>query len=202
MTDMDWILRTSMASPFGRKIRMALAAIDRLKDTEIVIADTSNPADTLHQQNPLGKVPVLLIDDSLTLFDSRAIVDFLDDADGHHTLIPAAGPDKYVVLAQQALADGIIDAALLQLYEVRARPEAKRHDEWVAYQQRKIDRALSAFSKRPPNQGAIGEIALAAALGYLDLRFEGRWRASHPPLVTWLDEFARRFPAFEATRPS
>ncbi|WP_250535728.1 glutathione S-transferase C-terminal domain-containing protein [Caballeronia sp. AZ10_KS36] len=151
----------------------------------------------------LGRIKT--IGDALTLFDSRSIVDFLDVADGRHTLIPAAGQDRYVVLTQQALADGIMDAALLQLYEVRAPREAKRHDDCIAYQQRKIDRALKAFSERPPGQGAtqpmIGEIALASALGYLSLRFEGRWRADHSKLVTWLEDFARRFSAYEATMP-
>jgi glutathione S-transferase len=205
MNEAHWTLRTSMASPFGRKIRMALAAIGRLDDVRIELANTNDPADSLHRQNPLGKIPILIVDEALTLFDSRVIVDFLDQADGRHILLPPCR-DRYDVMAQQALADGIMDAALLQLYEVRARPEAKRHDEWMAYQQRKVERALQAFSARLPHAGAlqpsIAELALAAALGYLDFRFDGRWRRDHAALEAWLDAFSRRFPAFGATHPA
>lgn len=199
-----WILRTSVASPFGRKVRMALAAIDKLSDTTIELADTNDPADTLRQQNPLGKIPILLTGHAPPLFDSRVIVDYIDDADGRHILL-SEGIDRYTVLRQQALADGLMDAALLQIYEVRARPEEKRHDAWLAYQHAKVERALTAFSEAPPSLTAalphIGAIALAAALGYLDFRFEGDWRPTYPDLVRWLEAFASSFDAFAATRP-
>ena len=101
----------------------------------------------------------------------------------------------------QALGDGICDAALLVRYEIASRPEAARYEAFIQLQQGKIDRALKALEAAPP-QGAvdIGHIALATALGYLDLQFEGGWRAGHPRLVTWLDAFASNTPSFEATR--
>lgn len=199
-----WRLRTSSASPFGRKVRMALAAIDRLHDTEIVAADTSDPLDSLRQENPLGKIPVLLHADVAPLFDSRVIVEYLNEIDGRHILIPSGGA-RYEVLREQALADGLLDAAVLQVYEKRFRPEEKRYEHWVAYQRAKTDRALDAFAAQPPapfdDRPHIGAITLAAALGYLDFRFDGLWRQDYPRLVEWLDAFAAHFPAYEATCP-
>lgn len=203
-TQPQWRLRTSGPSPFGRKIRMALAAIERDGDAVIELADTNDPGDSLRQQNPLGKIPVLLPNDGPPLFDSKVIVDYLDTVDGRHILVPA-GSTRHRVLRQQALADGILDAAILQVYESRFRPEEKRHADWLAYQQGKVDRALLSFGEDLPDRGDpsphIGEIALAAALGYLDFRFQGHWRRSHPQLVDWLFDFAHRFPAYEKTRP-
>jgi glutathione S-transferase len=101
------------------------------------------------------------------------------------------------------LADGICDAALLQVYEGRYRAEEGRNANWLAHQDGKVGRGLAALEAAPPafpNRPRIGEIALACALGYLDLRFEGKWRAAHPKLVAWLDDFAARVPAFETTR--
>jgi glutathione S-transferase len=100
------------------------------------------------------------------------------------------------------LADGLMDAALLCVYEVRMRPEERRSETWVDRQRQKIARALAVLEKAPPTIEPItaGSIALACALGYLDLRFEGTWRADHPALVAWLDAFAARVPAFEKTR--
>jgi len=105
-------------------------------------------------------------------------------------------------LRLQALADGICDAGLLQVYEQRLRSPEMRSAAWVENQAGKVTRALATLEATPPvyERPRIGEIALACALGYLDLRFEGAWRAGHPALVAWLDAFAARVPAFEATR--
>ena len=101
----------------------------------------------------------------------------------------------------QALADEIADAALLQVYERRMREPAERSARWVDYQAEKVARALAALESNPPETGAtdIGAIALACALGYLDLRFAGEWRAGHPRLVDWLGAFAAASPAYAAT---
>lgn len=199
-----WKLRSSKASPFGRKVRMAIAAIGRTDSVEMVPADTSDPEDSLRTQNPLGKIPTLLLEDGQPLFDSRVIVDFLDQQDGRHILVPA-GPARYDVLRQQALADGLMDAAILQVYENRYRPEDKRVQTWLDYQQEKVDRALRTFAASLPSQGEsaphIGEIALAAALGYLDFRFNGTWRSAYPEIAAWLEAFAQRFPAYGQTQP-
>ena len=196
------ILRSSPASPFGRKVKIAAAVLGLSDRIEIVVADTTNPADPLRTQNPLGKIPALVLESGLTLFDSRVIVEYLDHLGGGDRLIPA-GEGRFEQLRLQALADGICDAALLQVYEVRFRPEEGRNAAWVANQAGKVERALASLEAEPPaiaETPQIGAIALACALGYLDLRHEGRWRSGHPRLVEWLDRFAAAVPAFEATR--
>ncbi|WP_336813736.1 glutathione S-transferase [Bosea sp. MMO-172] len=195
------VLRSSPASPFGRKVKMAALEFGLMDKIEIVAADTTDPAEVLRQQNPLGKIPTLVLEDGTTLFDSRVILDYLDHLSGGK-LIPG-GEARFVQLRLQALADGICDAALLKVYEGRFRPEEARNANWVAHQDGKVVRGLAALEAAPPtfpDRPRVGEIALACALGYLDLRFEGKWRADHPKLVAWLDDFAARVPAFETTR--
>ena len=195
------VLRSSPASPFGRKVKMAALEFGLMDKIEIVAADTTDPTEVLRQQNPLGKIPTLVLEDGTTLFDSRVILDYLDHLSGGK-LIPA-GEARFVQLRLQALADGICDAALLKVYEGRFRPEEARNANWVAHQDGKVARGLAALEAAPPtfpDRPRVGEIALACALGYLDLRFEGKWRADHPKLVAWLDDFAARVPAFETTR--
>jgi glutathione S-transferase len=196
------VLRSSPASPFGRKVKIAALELGLMDRIEIAAADTNDPAEPLRQQNPLGKIPTLVLEDGTTLFDSRVIVDYLDHLAGNGRLIPA-GEARFTQLRLQALADGLCDAALLQVYENRFRPAEGRNADWVAHQAGKVSRALAALEAAPPSypdKPRIGEIALACALGYLDLRFEGSWRAEHPRLVAWLDAFAAKVPAFETTR--
>lgn len=196
------VLRSSPASPFGRKVKLAALELGLMDRIEIVTADTTDPADSLRHQNPLGKIPALLLEDGTALFDSRVILDYLDHLAGGGRIIPA-GEARFAQLRLQALADGLCDAALLQVYEGRFRPEEGRNANWLAHQAGKVSRALATLEAAPPafeGRPRIGEIALACALGYLDLRFEGRWRAEHPKLVAWLDDFAARVPAYESTR--
>ncbi|MGJ3264268.1 MAG: glutathione S-transferase family protein [Salinarimonas sp.] len=198
------ILRTSPASPFGRKVKIAAAVLGLSEGIEIVPADTTDPNDDLRQQNPLGKLPVLITDEGMAIYDSAVIVAYLDHLAGGGKLIPA-GTGRFQVLVLEALADGLIDAAILQVYEGRFRTQDKREPTWVDYQAQKVTRALDRLEGQA---GAIGDaldagtIALACALGYLDFRFQGTWRSSYPGLVAWLDGFAARVPAFEKTRPS
>lgn len=197
-------LRSSPPSPFGRKVKIGALLCNIHLDVEH--ADTSDLADSLHGQNPLGKIPVLLREGYAPLYDSRVIIEYLDSQAGGNVLLPAGGEARFEVLTLQALADGLMDAALLQVYESRFRPESKRDASWLEKQAIKVRRALHLLEASPPRHAAVsatadaGEIALACALGYLDLRFEGKWRADHPALVAWLDAFAARVPAFEATR--
>lgn len=195
-------LRSSPASPFGRKVKIAASVLGLMDQIAVVVADTNDPAEPLRQQNPLGKIPTLVLPNGETLFDSRVIVEYLDHLAGGGRLIPA-GEARFAQLRLQALADGLCDAALLQVYETRFRPEEGRNAAWVANQASKVSRALTALELAPPAyEGAprIGEIALACALGYLDLRFPGSWRTEHAALVAWLDAFAARVPSFEETR--
>lgn len=184
-----WVLRTSLASPFGRKVRLAAASLGL--HIPIEIADTSNPDDSLRQQNPLGKVPTLLLANGQVLFDSTVIIDFLNEYDGRARLIPT-GARRHSALVQQALADGILDAALLQVYESRFRPAHLHVPQWLAHQHDKVQRALHYVEQHLPSQEEhgphIGEISLAVALSYLDLRFEGSWRNHFPATEQWFTE--------------
>lgn len=197
------ILRTSVPSPFGRKIKIAASVLGLYDQIKIEPADTNDENDTLRGQNPVGKIPILILDDGTALYDSRVILDYLDARAGGGRIIPKDGKARYEVLTLAALADGIMDASLLQIYEVRFRPEGHRDAKWVEYQAQKVKRAMGVLEKSPPRIDGTpnaGAITLACALGYQDLRFEGKWRATYPRLVAWLDDFARRVPAFEKTK--
>ena len=196
------VLRSSGASPFVRKVRIAADILGFTDRIQVVEADTMNPAPDLLGQNPLGKIPTLVLENGETLYDSAVIVEYLDALAGGDKIIPA-GWSRFEALRLQALADGIMEAALLQVYETRWRPEEHRVQKWVEHQKGKVERALAVAQASYAMPGArvdVGRIALACALGYLDLRHEGRWRQSHPKLVPWLDDFAKRVPAFEKTR--
>jgi glutathione S-transferase len=197
------ILRSSPASPFGRKVKLAAAILGITDSIKIVATDTSDPNDPVRADNPLGKIPVLVPVDHPPIYDSRVILDYLDTEAGGGRIIPTEPRARAAALTLQALADGICDAALLQVYEIRMRAEAERSTAWVAMQAGKVTRGLDYLETHTPSAAGpltVGEITVACALGYLDLRFRGEWRADHPKLVAFLDEFAARVPAFEKTK--
>jgi glutathione S-transferase len=197
-------LRHSPSSPFVRKIRIAASVLGLEREIAIEPADTMNPSDTVRQQNPLGKIPALLLEDGRVLFDSRVILEYLDHRAGGGRIIPKDAGARFAALRLQALADGIMDASVLLVYEGRWRPPERHEPKWIELQAGKVARALAALEAAPPALTAtpdVGQIALACALGYRDFRFPGSWRQQHPRLVAWLDDFAARVPAFAATAP-
>ena len=198
------VLRSSPASPFGRKVKISASLLGLSDRIQVTDADTTSPDDTLRQQNPLGKIPTLVLENGEALYDSRVIVEYLDHLAGGGRIIPT-GWDRFQALREQALADGIMEAVLLQVYEGRWRAEDRREAKWVEHQEGKVERGLdyaeTHLSTPHPNLH-IGPIALACALGYLDLRMGGRWRESYPKLVAWLADFEARVPAFAKTRVS
>lgn len=215
------VLRSSPASPFGRKVRMAIALLDLDNDVKVEAADTGDINDSVRQQNPLGKIPVLIAEDGAAYYDSRVILDYLDDRAGGGKIVPRDAKARLAALRLQALADGILDASILTIYENRWRRAETHEPKWLEHQAGKVARALAALEAAPPPlpQGAsdrgwsdknlpdkdlphIGQIALACALGYRDFRFNGTWRPTHPRLVAWLDDFAARVPAYAATKPA
>lgn len=196
------ILRSSDPSPFGRKVKIVAKILGIYDQLTIELANTNDPADSLRAQNPLGKIPILILDDGRKIFDSRVICEYLDAQVDGVTLHPTEGDARWEALTLQALGDGIVDAAILQVYENRMRPEEKRHADWLSYQSDKVKRALDQLEASPPSLAGnltIGHVAIACALGYLDLRFDGKWRETYAALVTWLDAFRTRVPAFDAT---
>ncbi len=197
-------LRSSPASPFVRKVRIAANLLGIEHEITLEQAETTDGNDTIRRQNPIGKIPALVLEDGTVLFDSRVILDYLDHRAGGGKIVPLNAPARFAALTLQALADGIMDASVLIIYEQRWRPSERHEPKWVDHQAGKVARALASLEPAPPALDSIpnvGQIALACALGYLDFRFGGSWRANHPKLVAWLDGFAARVPAFAATAP-
>lgn len=200
----DFQLRSSPASPFGRKIKLAAASLGLLDRIEVVKTDTLDPADDIRLQNPLGKIPALVTPDGTVVYDSRVILEYLDYLAGGGRILPKDPADRFPALTLQALADGIMDAAILRRYEIAMRDPAERSTRWDDHQRGKVERGLAALEANPPetDEVDVGTIAVACALGYLDFRFEGSWREGHPRLVAWLDQFTADLPYWTETSPS
>jgi glutathione S-transferase len=198
-----FVLRSTVTSPFGRKVRIAAAALGMDGRITLTPADPLNESDTLRQQNPLGKMPCLLLADGSTIYDSGVIIEFLQEVSGSDRMVPAHGLARFNALTRARLADGITEAAILLVYEGRFRDPDKHSERWVVHQRGKIARALDAFEKSLPDAAKtdIVAIGLACALGYLDWRKPMEWRTKHPRLVEWLDAFAKSEPAYLRTPP-
>jgi glutathione S-transferase len=192
----------SPASPFVRKVRVTaheLALSEKIELISITLTPVS-PHEELRSNNPLGKIPALLTDDGATLYDSPVICEYLDTLAGGNRIFPAAGTARWTALRRQALADGIMDAAVLTRYEEAVRPKELRWQNWVDGQLLKIRTALDVL-ERESLQGTfdIGTISIACALSYLDLRFASEgWRTSRPRLTDWAAAIAKR-PSLAAT---
>ncbi len=189
----------SDTSPYVRKVRVVLA--EKKIDYQYIREDVFSPTSTVPDSNPLGKVPVLVTDDGAAVFDSRVIVEFLDTVSPISRLIPPSGRSRVEVRCWEALADGLLDAALLIRMEQTQRPENLRSASWVARQNGKIDSALAAISNgladKPycaEGKYTLADIAVGCALGYLDFRFaEIDWRARHANLARHAEKlFARQ----------
>jgi glutathione S-transferase len=197
----------SQTSPYARKVRLAAAHLG-LTDAIALVAATTTPIaedPAVAAANPLGKIPALALDDGTVLFDSRVIVEYLDAKAGGGLLPPVSDPERWQTLRIQAIADGLLDAALLSRYEVALRPGELLWRDWLAGQGRKIDRALAALEadvKRLETGAALNAIAAACALGYLDFRFPDRgWRKAAPKLGAFYDAYAQR-PEMALTDPT
>lgn len=194
-----FVLRSTATSPFGRKVRMAVEVLGLSHRITLLPADTLDESDTLRQQNPLGKMPCLLLADGSAIYDSGVIIEFLQDVAGSERLLPAHGLARFKALTLARLADGITEAAILMVYEGRFRDAGTHSERWLTHQRGKITRALAAFENSPPDPAKtdIVAIGLASALGYLDWRKPVEWRQACPRLANWLAAYAKNEPAFE-----
>lgn len=201
-------LLSAPPSPFGRKVKIVAHLKGVFEKFIVEHADTRDPGNTtLRQANPLGKIPVLILDDGTQLYDSHVICEYLDSIAPEPVLFPRAGLERYVALTRAALADGIMEAGVLMVYEERFREPSERSPSWVARQKSKAEAGFAAL-ELAANSGELAwdnaprydHVTIACALGYFDLRFAGAWRADHPSLVAWLDRFATAVPGFDATR--
>ncbi|MDG4647100.1 glutathione S-transferase [Roseibacterium sp. SDUM158017] len=194
-------LMGSGASPFVRKVRVLIAeaGIDGVQEVDVA-ASPMGGEDRVNTANPLGKIPALVREDGPTLYDSNVICRFLDDRSGAG-MYPQAR--LWEVLTLEATADGIMEAALAIVYEKRFRPEELWWQPWFEAQWTKVARALDAVERSWMShlQGRpdMGQVAVACALGYLDLRHGDRdWRAGRPELAAWFEVFSAR-PSMTAT---
>jgi len=199
----QFVLRGTLTSPFVRKVRMIIDVLGLADRVTLVPADYLDPNDTLRQQNPLGKYPCLLRADGTPVYDSGVILEFLQQVVGTERLLPMNGPQRIPALMRTRLADGIIDAGALVIYEMRDHEPGAQSAKWLDYQRGKIERALAAFDADPPDSGKTDavSIGLATALSFLDRRKQVDWRPRHPRLAEWLAAFAAREPAFNRTSP-
>ena len=194
----------SPASPFVRKVMVVLHETDQLDKVELIPTSTTPVATNpdLKAANPLGKLPALIRDDGPTIYDSRVICRYLDNLGGG-TLYPEAR--VWDVLTLEATADGLMEAAVLMVYEHRVRPEDKIFDGWVEAQWGKAMGAVQAINDRWMGHLAgpmdAGQIGVACALGYLDFRHPDRdWRVACPDLAAWYAKMQER-PSIAATAP-
>ncbi len=193
-------LTASKASPFVRKVFITIA----LKDLRGQVQTADDNDRTIRAQNPLHKIPTLLLEDGECVHDSHVICEYLDLLKPEPRLFPSHIKQRVKTLTLASLGDGIMEAALQVMFESRFRPAEKRVESWVDRQQSKVDAGVDWLENNIPVIGDhpdYGHITIACALGYLDLRQKGAWRHDHPRLVAWLDEFAARVPAFGESMP-
>ncbi len=193
----------SLASPYVRKVRMTALELGVADRITLVLTDAWTATEGLPQDNPLCKVPTLVLDDGTPLFDSPVICEYLNSLVDGSPLFPPAGPARWTALRLQALGDGLCDAAVLRRQEL-LRPEPVRSLSVLGRQQIAMGRCLNVLEGGVEDLSGpvtIGTLAVAAALGYLDLRFaDTNWRADRPRLAAWLAGISQR-PSFEATQP-
>lgn len=196
----------SLASPYVRKVRIAMA--EKKLDCDLFLENVWAPESTILESNPLGKVPCLIMEDGGAMFDSRVIVEYLDTLSPVGKLIPPNGRERAEVKCWEALADGVLDAAVLVRLERTLRPEAQQSPEWIKRQLAKVDAGLKAMSTglkdKPFCSGTyytLADVAVGCALGWLSFRFpEIDWRTPYPNLEKLFDKLSER-PSFKDTLP-
>ncbi|VCU71844.1 putative GST-like protein YibF [Pigmentiphaga humi] len=197
----------SLASPFVRKVRVVLA--EKKLDCQFELENVWAADTRIQNSNPLGKVPCLIMEDGGAVFDSRVIVEYLDTITPVCRLLPPSGRERSEVKCWEALADGVLDAAVLIRAEHTQRPEELRSAEWIARQQGKITAAIDAMEAGlgtklfcTGNSYTLADVAVGCALGYLDFRDPERdWRSGHPNLARLMDKLVQR-PSFVDTEPA
>lgn len=196
----------SLTSPYVRKVRVVMA--EKKLEYELVIDDVWSDTTRIQQHNPLGKVPCLVMDDGGSLFDSRVIVEYLDTLSPVGRLLPQGGRDRTATKCWEAIADGVMDAAVAIRVENTQRPEHLRSADWIRRQDGKIEAALEFMEHGlEPNAFCMGvnfslaDVAVGCALGYLDVRYSHLdWRSQYPKLAQLAERLHER-PSFVASAP-
>ncbi len=198
----------AITSPYVRKVRIVMA--EKKLEYEFVTEDVWAADTTMSEANPLGKVPCLIMEGGEALFDSRVIVEYVDTLSPVGKLIPGSGRERAEAKTWEALADGLLDAAILARLEATwpGRKEGERSQDWIDRQLKKIndslramDRALSDRSHCLGTHLSLADIAVGCALGYLDFRFPNiDWRSEHPNLGALYERLSQR-QSFKDTAP-
>jgi glutathione S-transferase len=196
----------SLTSPFSRKVRICL--IEKGLSYTLLLEDGWDINSKLHEINPLGKIPCLVLPDGRPIFDSSVIADYLDGMSDINPLLPQLSLDKARVKTFEALADGLLDAAILARREKIFRPSAEQSEAWIKRQMGKVQESLRYLSDSIGaseycylNTFTIADIAIACALDWLDFRMpEVAWRTDHPSLNIYLSRLILR-PSFLSTNP-
>ena len=195
------------ASPFVRKVRVTARETGqdaKIEEISSAVSPVKANADVA-KANPLVKIPTLVTDDGMALFDSPVICEYLDSLHSGRKLFPPSGRERWSALRLQAVGDGILDAGILCRYEAALRPQELQWADWVAGQKAKwqagldlLERDAAALAGEP----TIGAITAACALGWLDFRYgDDDWRRGRPQLARWFEQFSQR-PSMRATMPS
>lgn len=196
----------SLASPYVRKVRIVMA--EKKLDYEFILEDVWASDTKIQQSNPLGKVPCLVMEDGGAMFDSRVIVEYLDTLSPVGKLVPPNGRERAEVKCWEALADGVLDAAILVRLEKTRRAEAQQSKEWIERQMNKAHAGLKAMSSGLKDTAfcagthyTLADVAVGCALSWLSFRFpEINWREDYPNLGKLLDKLSER-PSFKDTEP-
>lgn len=192
----------SPTSPYSAKVRMAAAYAGI--SLEAVVVDTNSQPAELTGPNPLGKIPTLVTDEGLGIYDSRTITQYLNRVSGN-ALFPRNPAKRLEAEMLEALADGVCDCLLAHVYERRMRPAEKVHQPWLDLQWSKAMRAFDLLNANPPKlpkKITAGHIALRACLSYIDLRFAGQWEKGHARLKRWAARFDEKFPELKQYVPA
>jgi glutathione S-transferase len=198
-------LIASKTSPYARKVRVVLA--EKRIDFDFVEENAWNADTTVPQFNPLNKVPVLVLDDGMPLYDSRVIVEYLDGVTPVSRLFPEGGRERALVKRWEALGDGIMDAGVNAFLE-RKRPEAQQAQDWIARQFSKVEAGISTAARELGERDfchgvslTVADISIACALFWLEFRLPHiKWREQHPYLAAWAEKLEER-PSFAETKP-
>ena len=191
-------LHWSPRSPYVRKVMIFAHEIGVASEFDCVrtVVSMFAPAEELFADNPLNKLPTLVLDDGTALFDSRVICEYLDTKHNGPKLYPADGTERLLALRNQALGDGLLDVSMMRLTE-RLKPEERRTEKIIKSNERKsaaaVDRIDADIALLTDRRFDVGHIAIGTALGYLDFRFgDDNWRDGHPQLADWYAEFNAR----------
>ncbi|MFP5393362.1 MAG: glutathione S-transferase N-terminal domain-containing protein [Gammaproteobacteria bacterium] len=196
----------SLSSPYVRKVRVVLA--EKKLDYSFVIDNVWTAESTVHLSNPLGKLPCLVMEDGSAIYDSRVIVEYLDTLTPVSKLLPSNSRDRTAVKVWEALADGVLDAAVLVRLEKTLRPQEQQSEPWIERQMRKVNAGLATLSadlgESPFCTGihySLADVAVGCALGWLSFRFPDiDWRGDYPNLARLYDKLSER-PSFRDTVP-